>query len=70
MKGFIKLTRKESGLDYIEEDIEEYTWPWVVSIDHIVSYSDGLISVDNQEEEYTVMETEDEITAAILNATA
>ena len=68
MKGFIKLTRKESGLDYIEEDIEEYTWPWVVSIDHIASYSDGLIAVDNQE--YTVVETEDEITAAIINATA
>ena len=68
MKGFIKLTRKESGLDYIEEDIEEDTWPWVVSIDHIASYSDGLIAVDNQE--YTVVETEDEITAAIINATA
>lgn len=68
MKGFIKLTRKESDLDYIEEDIKEYTWPWVVSIDHIASYSDGLIVVDNQE--YTVVETEDEITAAIINATA
>ena len=69
MKDFIKLTRKEVDLDSLD-CTEEYTWPWVVSIDHIVSYSDGLIAVDNQEEEYTVVETENEITAAILNATA
>lgn len=65
MKGFIKLTRKEVGFDH-----EVHTWSWVVCINHIVSYSDGSIALDNREKVYNVVETEHEITMAILNATA